>query len=560
MSGNDTALERDHAISKAERARRLEAAVMDSPAPVICISNERGRYVFVNQAFADLIGRPLTEVMTSDPYEVWIAISSPEEFERQRREARRVGTGEIAGYQMDLHVKPANGEPRPVRTTVVGTRDERGQLAYITVHYTDLGAQRAAERARDRAESLLLQAQKLDALGKLAGGVAHDFNNRLLVIIGYGEIVKSQLPPGDPLIEEVDMIVSSANRAAELSRQLLAYSRKQVLMPSSFDLNAAVANTHRMFERLASDTIDVTTNLCAQRFAFSDQGQIEQVILNLAINARDAMPGGGRLTLETADVTITAPDGEEPKVLPGRRSPPAALAPGDYVKLVVTDTGTGITDDVVPHIFEPFFTTKGPGQGTGLGLSMVEGIVRQSGGAIDLATRVGEGTCVSVYLPCARSVEEQPPVSSDAVTSNAPGLETVLVCDDDDAVRRLVVDVIGLRAHRVFQASSAPEAIDLAARHDGRIDLLITDVVMPGPSGIELAAELRKRDPELRVLYISGYTDRLEHLAGSLDRRSRFMAKPFVPAQLIQMVSAFFEPARKRHEEPASPLRTRAGR
>ncbi|HWO12743.1 MAG TPA: PAS domain-containing protein, partial [Polyangiaceae bacterium] len=203
MSGNDTALERDHAISKAERARRLEAAVMDSPAPVICISNERGRYVFVNQAFADLIGRPLTEVMTSDPYEVWIAISSPEEFERQRREARRVGTGEIAGYQMDLHVKPANGEPRPVRTTVVGTRDERGQLAYITVHYTDLGAQRAAERARDRAESLLLQAQKLDALGKLAGGVAHDFNNRLLVIIGYGEIVKSQLPPGDPLIEDV---------------------------------------------------------------------------------------------------------------------------------------------------------------------------------------------------------------------------------------------------------------------------------------------------------------------------------------------------------------------
>jgi two-component system, cell cycle sensor histidine kinase and response regulator CckA len=526
---------------------------MGSPTPVICISSETGRYVFVNQAFADLVGRPLAEVMKSDPYEVWIAISSPEEFERQRREAGRVATGELERFQMDLHVKPASGESRPVRATVVGSRDERGRLAYITVYYADLTEQLAAESARDRAESLLQQAQKLDALGKLAGGVAHDFNNRLLVIIGYGELVKSQLPADDPLIEDVDMILSSANGAAELSRQLLAYCRRQVLMPSSFDLNLAVGNTRRMFERLVGDTIEVTTKLGAKRFVFSDQAQIEQVILNLAINARDAMPGGGRLTLETADVTIAASHGDGPPALSGSRGAPAALAPGDYVKLVVADTGTGIADDVAPHIFEPFFTTKGPGKGTGLGLSMVEGIVRQSRGAIDIATRVGEGTRVSVYLPCAASVAEEPVLSFDELTSYAPGLETVLVCDDDEAVRRLVVDVIGLRAYRILQASNGQQAIDLAARHNGRIDLLVTDVVMPGMGGVELAAELRKRDPDLRVLYLSGYIDRLELLSSSLNHRTRFMAKPFVPARLIQMLSAFFEHPRNEDEERAVP-------
>src|SRR5262245_11713567 len=193
MTGEDLAPGRDQAGSEGERARRFEATVLDSPNPVICISSETGRYVFVNQAFADLVGRPLAEVLKSDPYEVWIAISSPEDFERQRREAARVATGELERYEMDLHVKPARGEPRPVRATGVGWRDDRGRLAYITVVYVDVAEQRAAESARDRAESLLQQAQKLDALGKLAGGVAHDFNNRLLVIIGYGELVKDQL-------------------------------------------------------------------------------------------------------------------------------------------------------------------------------------------------------------------------------------------------------------------------------------------------------------------------------------------------------------------------------
>src|SRR5262245_42723810 len=193
MDSKDLALEPDPAGSGGERGRRFEAAVMDSPNPVICVASEPGRYRFVNQAFADLVGKPLAEVLKSDPYEVWIAISSPEDFERQRREAARVATGELERFQMDLHVKPASGEPRPVRATVVGSRDDRGRLAYITVHYVDAGEQRAAESARDRAESLLQQAQKLDALGKLAGGVAHDFNNRLLVIIGYGELIKDQL-------------------------------------------------------------------------------------------------------------------------------------------------------------------------------------------------------------------------------------------------------------------------------------------------------------------------------------------------------------------------------
>jgi len=546
MSSKLSAPEREPAAGRAERAQRLEAAILESPTPIMCVSSETGRYVFVNQAFADLVGLSPAELMKSDPYEIWLAISSREDYERQRREAGRVAAGEIDRFQMDLVVRPQNRQPRALRTTVVGSRDERGRLHSITVYYTDLEEQRAAERARDRAEAQLEQAQRLDALGKLAGGVAHDFNNRLLVIIGYSELVRSQLPKDSPLAQDLDMVIASANRAAELSLQLLAYSRRQLLMAGPFDLNLTVNNVRSMLERLMGDRIEIATALQATRFAVSDQGQIEQVVLNLAINARDAMPDGGRLTLETDDVTISPPAGRPaPAAKPGS---PAALAPGDYVALVVTDTGTGIADDVVPHIFEPFFTTKGPGQGTGLGLSMVEGIVRQSGGAIDVSTRVGAGTRISVYLPCGGAVPKRPPPSTD-VGPYAPGLETVLVCDDDEGVRRLLVDVVGLRAYHILQAASGKQALDVATRHEGRIDLLITDVVMPGLGGVELATELRKRDPELRVLYLSGYIEHLDRLSGSLDDRTQFLAKPFIPAHLIQMVSTIF--ARPRRDQPA---------
>jgi PAS domain S-box-containing protein len=543
MSSKRSALERDPGAGRAERAHRLEAAILESPTAIMCVSSETGRYVFVNQAFADLVGRSPAELMKSDPYQVWLAISSPEDYERQRREAGRVAAGEIDRFQMDLVVRPQNGEPRALRSTVVGSRDARGRLHSITVYYTDLEEQRAVERARDRAEAQLEQAQKLDALGKLAGGVAHDFNNRLLVIIGYSELVRSQLPKDSPLAKDMDMVIASANRAAELSRQLLAYSRRQLLMAGPFDLNLTVNNVRSMLERLMGDRIEIATALQAKKFAVSDQGQIEQVVLNLAINARDAMPEGGRLTLETDDVTICPPAARPASA--AKPGSPAALASGDYVALVVTDTGTGIADDVMPHIFEPFFTTKGPGQGTGLGLSMVEGIVRQSGGAIDVSTRVGAGTRISVYLPCGGAVSKRPPPSTD-VGPYAPGLETVLVCDDDEGVRRLLVDVVGLRAYHILQAASGQQALDVATRHAGRIDLLITDVVMPGLGGVELATELRKRDPELRVLYLSGYIEHLDRLSGSLDDRTQFLAKPFIPAHLIQMVSAIF--ARPRAE------------
>jgi PAS domain S-box-containing protein len=541
MSRKDATLEATPAGSQAVRAQCFEVAVAESPTAIMCLANEKGRYVFVNQAFADLVGRPPGELLKSDPYEVWVSISAPEDFERQLREARRIAAGEVDRLQMDVSVKSGDGGSRLLRSTIVGSRNERGRLEYITVYYTSLEEQRAAERARDQAESLLRQAQKLDAMGKLAGGVAHDFNNRLLVIIGYSELIKSQLPPGSLLVPQVDMVIGSATQAAELSRQLLAYSRRQVLLPRPFDLNRTVNNVCRMLDRLVGETILLETRLEAKRSAFSDPGQIEQVILNLAINARDAMPEGGCLTLETADVTIAAPP--EAPALADRSGGVAALAPGDYVKLIVRDTGTGIADDVISHIFEPFFTTKGPGKGTGLGLSMVEGIVRQSGGAIDVSTRLGEGTRIDVYLPCTSSVPEQPAPASH-VGSYGRGLGTVLVCDDDEAVRKLVVDVIAVRAYHVLQAANGNQAIDLAVQHEGRIDLLVTDVVMPGLGGVELADELRKRDPDLCVLYLSGYIDRLELLYGSLNSRTRFLSKPFVPAQLIQMVAAILDSAR----------------
>jgi two-component system cell cycle sensor histidine kinase/response regulator CckA len=274
------------------------------------------------------------------------------------------------------------------------------------------------------------------------------------------------------------------------------------------------------------DPIELDTVLAARRNVLADPGQIEQVMLNLALNAHDAMPAGGRLTLETRDVTFGPGDHPE-------------IPPGHYVALIVTDTGTGIPEDVLPHIFEPFFTTKPTGQGTGLGLSMVEGIVRQSGGTIHVESKVGKGTRFTIHLPHAEgaplpirlSVEHSPPRSI--------SFETVLICDDDDDVRELLAGVLGLRAYSLLKAQNGRHALDIAGEHEGPIHLLVTDVAMPELGGIELAAELRKRDPALKVLYISGYTEDADALP--LGTGSYFLPKPFLPGDLTRTVSSILE-------------------
>jgi PAS domain S-box-containing protein len=520
--------ERDRLAAELAEALLYRAAVEAAPTSIMSTNGETGRYELFNRAFADVLGLSDDEVRARDPYKIWLDHTHPDDLETERQAMTRLGGGEIDAFTLEKRMVPANGgEPRWVRVDVTAERAPTGRLDRCFVFFTDIHELRLAREARERLEGDLRRTQKLDALGKLAGGVAHDFNNRLLIIIGYTELIKRELPPDSPLCHHADMVLAGAQRGAELTRQLLAYSRRTVLKPESFDINQTVDGMRRLLSRLIGDRIELLTELGAATSVFCDPGQVEQVILNLALNARDAMPSGGRLTLQTADVTLEA--GDDP-----------ALEPGPYVKVTVADTGMGIPADVVPHIFEPFFTTKEVGQGTGLGLSMVEGIVQQSGGAVRVSTCVGTGSRFAVYLP--RSQAAPPPryATVEAVPRDIT-VQTVMVCDDDDDVRTLLAALLRLRAHDILQARNGKHALEVAAAHPGPIHLLVTDLVMPEVGGLELAAELRRRHPGLRVLYVSGYTEDAAALSEPLGPHTQFLAKPFVPGDLTRVVFKMLE-------------------
>jgi two-component system cell cycle sensor histidine kinase/response regulator CckA len=521
---------RDQLAASREEIRRLShfrAAVEASPAGMMCVDGTTGGYVFANRTFADMIGYAPEAVLEKDSYAVWLEVTHPEDVELERQMVERLAYGEIDRSDHEKRMGPKGGPYRRVRVRATATRDEQGRLACMTVQFVDAEEQHRAEAERDRFEAELRQEQKLGALGKLAGGVAHDFNNRLLIIMGYTELMKRELPAGSVALQYAEMVQGSAERAAELTRQLLAYSRRQVLKPEPFDLNQTVDRLRRMLERLIGDDVELSTRLEAEHPIFSDPGQIEQVILNLMLNARDAMPSGGRISLRTADVTLD-------------RDNRLGLEAGEYVSLTVSDTGSGIPADVLPHIFEPFFTTKEVGRGTGLGLAMVEGIVQQSGGTTHVESELALGSTFTVYLP--RSADRsQPSMPVEPPAPHAGHFETVLVCDDDDAVRRLLVDVLGFRAYHILQARDGRHALEVARAHSGPIHLLLTDLVMPELGGVELATELRKHHPDLRVLYLSGYTERVDLLTDSLDSLTHFLAKPFLPGELRRVIASIVE-------------------
>jgi two-component system cell cycle sensor histidine kinase/response regulator CckA len=510
-----------------EEAQHYRRAVEGSPLPTMCVCGSKGRYVFVNEAFAKMIDRPLEAVRAADPFEIFAASAHPDDFEMERATIGRVARGEIDSYTLDKRLV-VNQEERQYRLDAFATRDAQGRLEYITGFFTDVEAAKALENAQERFDKELREAQRLGTIGKLAGGIAHDFNNRLVIIMGYSELLKRELPPGSPLAEHADLVLASAMRAAELTQQLLAYSRRQVLNPSAFDLSEMAFRMRRVLEAILGERIELSTELGAKRYVLADPGQIEQVVLNLAINARDAMPGGGRIVIETSDVILKA-------------GVHADLPEGNYVVLVVSDTGSGIPDAVLPHIFEPFFTTKEMGHGTGLGLSMVEGIVHQSGGAIRVDTAQGKGTTFTIHLPCARGSEAPARAVPESMPLKSGHCETVLVCDDDDDVRELLTRVLGLRAYSVLSARSAREALELVRRQEGKVHLLVTDVAMPEMGGIELAAEVRKAHPSLAVLYISGYTENAALLSAPLGPSTYFLAKPFLPGDLTSLVSSILE-------------------
>jgi two-component system, cell cycle sensor histidine kinase and response regulator CckA len=389
----------------------------------------------------------------------------------------------------------------------------------------ELADRERAEAERAHLSEQLQQAQKIESLGRLAGGVAHDFNNLLTVITGHADLMLEKLAPDDPLRENVRNVSAATRRASDLTRQLLAFGRRQLLQPRVMDLNESIRESTSMVSRLLNESVELVTVLDPDLgHVEADPSQLNQLLVNLAVNARDAMPHGGRLTIETDNVSI---DDEEAQRHPSFR-------PGSYVMLAVSDTGIGIQNDVLPHIFEPFFTTKEHGKGTGLGLSMVYGIVKQSGGWIWVSSEVGRGTTFKVYLPRVEGALSV--IGAPAALDSPRGDETVLVVEDQQEVRSLMLHVLRTHGYDVIEAAEGASAVAACEAVARPISLLVTDVVMPGMSGPTLAAHLRTVRPDMRVLYVSGYTDAAVFEHGTGEQPVTFLQKPFTPSQLTRKV------------------------
>jgi PAS domain S-box-containing protein len=477
------------------------------------ISTPDGRMLACNPAFAQIFGFSSPE--EARKRSIGTLYPSPEmrkKFLDRLRAEKRL-------ERIELELRRADGQTVHVVENVIGVFDDEGKLIEIRGYLIDETERRAAERE-------FRQAQKMEAVGRLAGGVAHDFNNALTVILGYLEILQPSLAESDPRLAQLEEIRKAAERAASLTRQLLAFSRKQVLQPAVLDLNAVVRDVAKMLSRLIGEDIQLRTALAPGLGAvLADPGQIEQVLMNLAVNARDAMPKGGTLVIETADLDVDRVGAEFGQV----------ASPGRYVMLAVTDAGCGMNATTMAHLFEPFFTTKEKGKGTGLGLATVYGIVKQSGGFIRVESELDRGSAFRVFLP--RAAEERPRAAGPTMAGPLPtGWETILLAEDDAALRAMACKMLTEAGYTVLAASGADEALGLAASHPTAIDLLLTDVIMPGLSGPELARRLGERRPGVAVLYMSGYTDELVGLHGVLEPSIHFIQKPFTRSGLLLKV------------------------
>ncbi|HET7789571.1 MAG TPA: ATP-binding protein [Gemmatimonadales bacterium] len=507
------ALERhEQALRRSEEKYR--ALVENSPYGISRTTPD-GRFIDANPALARILGYDSVD----DLIELDVASGV------YRDPAARAGVVEriaaAGGFlQQEIEVRRKDGSPVLVRATARLVRGDVAAPPYLETITEDVTERRALEEQ-------LRQAQKMDAIGRLAGGVAHDFNNLLTAIIGYADLIEADLGAASPHTEDVREIRLAADRAAVLTRQLLAFSRQQVLAPRVMDLNETVSGMRNMLRRLIGEDIELIVQSTPELgHVRADPGQMEQVVLNLALNARDAMPRGGRLIIETANVEL---DEEYARGHLGGTA-------GPHVMLAVTDTGVGMDAVTRARIFEPFFTTKEKGKGTGLGLATVYGIVRQSGGSIWVYSEPGAGTIFKVYFP--RSFDVATPAVGALQRAEADGTETVLVVEDDDAVRTLARRGLEGYGYRVIEARNPGEAVAVSERHVGSIHLLVTDVVMPGQYGPELAQALRRERPELRVLYMSGYTDNAIAHQGLLEAGSAFLEKPFTPGNLAAKVRA----------------------
>ena len=479
----------------------------------ICRSTVDGQLLQVNRAMAEMLSyESETELLLpSLRTEIFNEPISYDEFLVQLR-----GGGSCQGFECTWRCR--GGKTILVRLGGWSVSDGTGEISYL-----EILAENITERKQ--MENQLRQAQKMQAIGQLAGGVAHDFNNLLTVVEGQLEMMLSEVPPSGRLRRRLEEVEKAAHLASTLTRRLLAFSRMQVLQSKVLDLNAVMAGISQMLARLIGENIEMTFLPGADLGRVkADPSQIEQVLMNLVVNARDAMPGGGRLTIETHNAHVDATYARQQ----------AIVERGDYVVLVVSDTGRGMGGETRARIFEPFFTTKHPGQGTGLGLSMVYGIVKQSGGYIWVYSEPGHGATFKIYLPqVTEPVDERAPVVSG---SSPPGKETILFAEDEESVREIVSGFLESKGYRVLAAADGDSAKQMAKSHNGKIDLLLTDVVMPRTGGRELAEALHRILPQLKVIFISGYTGDFVVRNAILESGAAFVQKPFSMQSLARKI------------------------
>jgi PAS domain S-box-containing protein len=513
-----------------QEIRTLYRAVEQSPVSVV-VTDAQGNIEYVNPFFCKVTGYSRSEVLGKTPRVLKSGEHPPDHYRSlwSTITSGRQWRGEFSNRRRDGSLFWEEAVISPVH-------DTEGRIGHFIAVKRDITTEKVQQEALEQAQAQVVQAQRTEAIARLAGGIAHDFNNLLTIVMGRGELLLGDLPFQDRRRAAAQEILKAADRAAGLTRQLLAYSRKQLLAPTVLDLNAVLTDLSRMLVRLIGEDIRLTMQLAPDlRRALVDRGQIEQVVMNLVVNARDAMPHGGRLTLATSNEEIGQNDGRRRSVMPA----------GTYVRLAVIDSGVGMSEKVIEHIFEPFFTTKDAGKGTGLGLSVVYGIVKQSGGYVFAESSLGRGTAITIFLPPGEDKEAEacPPGLEQA--SHGSGA-CILLVEDDPAVRDLAREVLEGAGHRVLEAPDGHGALHIAHAHAGEIDLLLTDVVMPGLSGPELAARVEELQPGVKVLFTSGYTADAMGVHGVLEAGLAFLPKPVRPAALLAKVAEVLAPPARR--------------
>jgi len=494
-----------------ESEMRYRQLVELSPDGILVHRN--GRIEFANAAACRMLGAHTAKDLVGRPV---VDLVPPERYEAVNARVQRIQNGQEPLRLIEQNLRRLDGTSISTETIAMRFYSD-GQPNVLSILRDVTGKKRLEEQLR--------QSQKMEAVGQLAGGVAHDFNNLLTIIITYGELLLSLRAGDEELSHDLKEILGAAERAAALTRQLLAFSRRQLLQPKVVDLSALTRDLKNMLSRLLPENIELTTNLASPLGSVSaDAGQIEQVVLNLVVNARDAMPNGGRLTIETADVELDA----DSAVLP------AGSTGGPFVMLAVTDSGYGMDEETRLKIFDPFFTTKDPGKGTGLGLSTVYGIVKQSGGSINVYSEPGIGTAFRIYLP--RVYEEAAVVAPRRYPVEVSGSETILLVEDDARVREAAERVLRSRGYTVLLAENGERALSVAREHEGKIDLIISDLVMPVMGGRELARHVATVRPNVKILFMSGYTEDAASRSSLLEPGVEFLSKPFTPDSLSAKV------------------------